>query len=68
VVGARSDLLAAHGRHKGRAQRDLGLAEAHIATDQAVHGAGLIMSCTTAWMAARWSAVSSKPKSATNCS
>ena len=32
-----SDLLAVHGRHKGRAQSHLGLAEADIAADQAIH-------------------------------
>mmetsp|Transcript_44843 Transcript_44843/g.105645 ORF Transcript_44843/g.105645 Transcript_44843/m.105645 type:complete len:425 (-) Transcript_44843:795-2069(-) len=31
-------LLAPHHGHKGGAQRDLGLAEAHVAADQAVHG------------------------------
>jgi hypothetical protein len=56
-------LLAAGDGHEGRAQGHLGLAEAHVAADQAVHGRGLIMSWITAWMAARWSAVSSKPKS-----
>ena len=33
-------LLAARHSHEGRAQRHLGLAKAHIAADQAVHGAG----------------------------
>ncbi len=47
-------LLAAGDGDEGGAQRDLGLAEAHVAADQAVHGAaGVIMSWITAWMAAR---------------
>jgi hypothetical protein len=33
-------LLAARDGHEGRAQGDLGLAKAHVAADQAVHGAG----------------------------
>ncbi len=33
-------LLAAGHRHEGRAQGDFGLAEAHVAADQPVHGAG----------------------------
>ncbi len=32
------DLLAAHRRFEGRAQRELGLAEADVAAEQAVHG------------------------------
>ena len=38
--GQQGDLLATGHGHKGGAQRDLGFAKAHIATDQAVHGAG----------------------------
>jgi len=36
------DLLAVHDRFEGGAQGDLGLAISHIATDQAIHGAGAL--------------------------
>jgi hypothetical protein len=56
-------LLAAHDRHEGRAQGDLGLAEAHVAADQAVHGLGADHVLHHGVDGGRWSAVSSKPKS-----
>ena len=69
VVGARkATCLPPVTATKARAQGHFGLAEAHVAADQPVHGAGEIMSWMTAWMAAFWSAVSSKPKSLANCS
>ena len=35
-------LLAIEGRHKGRTQGNLGFAEAHVTTNEAVHGAALL--------------------------
>ena len=47
------DLLAAQHRQQGRAQRDLGLAVADVAADQAIHGARACMSSSTVSMALR---------------
>ena len=70
VVGARiATCLPPMHRDEGGAQRDLGLAEADVAADQAVHRlAASTMSWITAWIAARWSGVSSKPKLAAKAS
>jgi hypothetical protein len=52
-------LLARHGRHEGGTQRHLGLPEAHVAADEAVHGSPAPRSSRTASMAFIWSSVSS---------
>jgi hypothetical protein len=53
------DLLAAHRRDEGGAQRHLGLAEADIAADQPVHRPAGAEIVETASMAVCWSSVSS---------
>ena len=62
------DLLAGHGGDEGGAQRDLGLAEADIAADQAVHRLAAARSGSTSSMARSWSSVSSHGKRSTNWS
>ena len=63
------DLLAAGDGDERGAQRDLGLAEADVAADQAVHRlAAAPGRAITGAIAAAWSAVSSNGKLAANAS